>query len=67
MKIDNRNPSVNQQDHPHVEGAQNNTPSNKDNNGQRPAHNNNQQMSNMREESEEQNAGRDKGRNNDQK
>jgi hypothetical protein len=59
--IDNKNASVNHQDHPHREGNQNNTPSIHEFDGQRRSNNNNQPMSNMLNESEEQKAGRAHG------
>jgi hypothetical protein len=57
MSIDKKNASVNHQDHPHQEGQQNNTPSIHEFDGQRRSNNNNQPMSNMLNESEEQRAG----------
>jgi hypothetical protein len=59
MSIDKKNASVNHQDHPHQEGAQNNTPSIHEFDGQRRSNNMNQPMSNMKQESEEQKAARD--------
>lgn len=55
MSTNKQNPSVNQQDHPHQEGNQNNTAPVQQ--GQRHANNHNQQMSNMKNESEEQRQG----------
>ena len=56
MNIDKKNASVNHQDHPHQEGQQNNTPSIQHRDGQRRSDNQNQPMSNMLNETEEQNA-----------
>jgi hypothetical protein len=56
-----KNASVNHQNHPHQEGQQNNTPSIKHADGQRRSNNNNQPMSNMMDESEEQKAGQAHG------
>ena len=61
MSTNNKNASVNHQDHPHREGNQNNTPSIHEADGQRRNDNNNQPMSNMMNESEEQKAGRAHG------
>ena len=57
----NNKPSMNQQDHPHREGAQNNTTPQVQGTGQRVSENNTQQMSDMMNESEEQKAGRAHG------
>lgn len=54
----NNKPSMNQQSHPHSEGQQNNTTPQVQGTGQRVAENNNQQMSDMLNESEEQRSGR---------
>jgi len=54
----NNKPSMNQQDHPHREGQQNNTTPQVQGTGQRVSENNTQQMSDMLNESEEQKAGR---------
>jgi hypothetical protein len=54
----NNKPSMNQQDHPHREGQQNNTTPQVQGTGQRVAENNSQQMSDMLNESDEQKAGR---------
>lgn len=48
---------MNQQDHPHREGQQNNTTPQVQGTGQRVSTNNSQQMSDMMNESEEQKAG----------
>lgn len=61
MNIDKTNESVNHQDHPHQEGAQNNIPPLIQGNGQRNSDNHSQPMSNMMQESEEQKAGRAHG------
>jgi len=61
MSTNDKNANVNHQNHPHQEGQQNNTPSIKDFDGQRRGNNNNQPMSNMMNESEEQKAGRAHG------
>ncbi|HEY0041804.1 MAG TPA: hypothetical protein VGB71_14125 [Flavisolibacter sp.] len=53
----NNKPSMNQQDHPHREGQQNNTTPQVQGTGQRVSTNNSQQMSDMMNESEEQKAG----------
>jgi hypothetical protein len=51
MSTQNENASVNRQNHPHQEGQQNNTPPTS---GSRSGENNNQPMSNMLQESDEQ-------------
>ena len=56
MGNDNK-PSMNQQDHPHREGQQNNTTPQVQSTGQRVSENSTQQMSDMRNESGEQKAG----------
>ena len=61
MSTDNKNASVNHQNHPHQEGQQNNTPSIHHADGQRRSNNNNQPMSNIMNESEEQRAGKAHG------
>ena len=61
MSIDNKNASVNHQGHPHQEGNQNNTPPIHDYDGQRRSNTQNQPMSNMMQESEEQKAGKGHG------
>jgi hypothetical protein len=61
MSIDNKNADVNHQDHPHQEGAQNNTPAIHEFDGQRRSNNNNHPMSSMMNESEEQKAGQAHG------
>lgn len=58
MSIDKKNASVNHQNHPHQEGQQNNMPSIHEADGQRRSNNNNQPMSNILNESEEQRAGK---------
>ena len=63
MSIDKKNADVNHQDHPHQEGQQNNTPPIHEFNGQRRSSTQNQSMSNMMNESEEQKAGRAHGQN----
>ena len=57
------NISVNHQDHPHQEGAQNNTPpvQQEKHQGQRHAENHNQPMSSMNQESAEQKQGASHG------
>jgi hypothetical protein len=57
----NNKPSMNQQTHSHAEGQQNNTTPQVQGTGQRVSENNNQQMSDMLNESEEQKAGRAHG------
>lgn len=57
MSIDKKNASVNHQDHSRQEGQQNNTPPIHHADGQRRSDNQNQPMSNMMNESEEQKAG----------
>jgi len=57
----NNKPSMNQQDHPHREGQQNNTTPQVQGTGQRVSENNTQQMSDMLNESEEQRSGRAHG------
>ncbi|HWJ91740.1 MAG TPA: hypothetical protein VNR87_11550 [Flavisolibacter sp.] len=57
MSIDKKNADVNHQDHPHQEGQQNNTPSVHEFDGQRRSATQTQSMSNMMNESEEQQAG----------
>ena len=52
---------MNQQDHPHREGQQNNTTPQVQGTGQRVSENKTQQESDMRNESEEQKAGRSQG------
>lgn len=61
MDNNKQNANVNHQDHPHIEGAQNNTPPIHHADGQRRSSNNNQPMSNMMNESEEQKAGKAHG------
>ena len=61
MKENKQNANVNHQDHPHMEGQQNNTPSIHEADGQRRSDNHNQPMSNMMQESEEQKAGKAHG------
>ena len=58
MNLDKKNSSVNQQDHAHQEGQQNNTPPIHDFDGQRRSNTQKQSMSNMMQESPEQKAGR---------
>lgn len=53
----NNKPSMNQQDHPHSEGQQNNTTPQVQGTGERVSENNTQQMSDRLNESEEQRAG----------
>lgn len=55
----NNKPSVNQQDHPHNEGQQQNTTPQVQGTGQRVSENKTQQMSDMLNESDEQRAGRE--------
>jgi hypothetical protein len=61
MKENKQNANVNHQDHPHIEGQQNNTPPIHHADDQRRSSNHNQPMSNMLNESEEQKAGRAHG------
>lgn len=61
MGTNNNKPSMNQQDHPHREGQQNNTTPQVQGTGQRVSENNTQQMSDMMNESEEQRSGRSHG------
>ena len=67
MSNQKENTSVNRQDHPHQEGNQNNTAPVQQGQfqGQRHAENHNQQMSDMKQESEEQRAGRGHGQKDD--
>ncbi|HWJ26415.1 MAG TPA: hypothetical protein VNS32_07710 [Flavisolibacter sp.] len=62
MPIDKKNADVDHQDHPHQEGQQNNTPPIHYKDGQRRSNNNKQEMSNMKQDSAEQRAGREHGR-----
>ena len=62
MGTDNK-PSMNQQDHPHREGQQQNTTPQVQGTGQRVSENKTQQMSDMLNESEEQKTGRAQGQN----
>jgi hypothetical protein len=59
--IDKKNADVNHQDHPHQEGAQNNTPPVHHADGQRRSDTQTQSMSNMMQESDEQRAGKAHG------
>ena len=60
-RIDQKNADVNHQPHSRQEGQQNNTPPIHEFDGQRRSNNQNQPMSNMMNESEEQKAGRAHG------
>jgi hypothetical protein len=63
----NNKPSMNQQDHPHREGQQNNTaPQGQGGAGQRMSENNSQQLSDMMNESDEQKAGGSHGQQDEQ-
>jgi hypothetical protein len=58
-RVDNKNADVNHQFHPRQEGQQNNTPPSHHADGQRRSGNQGQQMSNMMQDSDEQKAGRE--------
>ena len=57
----NNKPGMNQQDHPHREGQQNNTTPQVQSTGQRVSENKTQQMSDMLNESNEQRSGQSHG------
>lgn len=61
----NNKPGMNQQDHPHREGQQNNTTPQVQGTGQRVSTNNTQQLSDMMNESEEQRSGAAHGQRNE--
>ena len=61
----NNKPSMNQQDHPHREGQQNNTTPQVHGKGQRVSENKTQQMSDMLNESDGQKAGKAHGQRDD--
>lgn len=67
MSIDRKNADVNHQDHPHQEGAQNNTPPIHEFDGQRGSTTQKKSMSNMMNESEEQKAGKAHGQKDESK
>lgn len=67
MSIDRKNADVNHQDHPHQEGAQNNTPPIHEFDGQRRSTTQKQSMSNMMNEFEEQKAGKAHGQKDESK
>ena len=62
----NNKPSMNQQDHPHREGQQNNTTPQVQGTGQRVSKNNTQQMSDMLNEGSEQQSGQAHGQQDEQ-
>jgi hypothetical protein len=57
MSTNKKNADTNYQDHPHQEGEQNNTPSGRQAEGSGKRNSQTQQMSSMKQESDEQKAG----------